>query len=265
MNSSKNNKRGGYYWNQPTPCTEEEVGRLMLENIKLLLQKKESDVDIGQGVVSTTPPSRESRHSARTDINIQALKDAGWEISMDESGRHEYNHFAFPYRDNLTEPPTDKDILTARERYEQAVRINSVNAFRYAADINRSRSGYPLSTISKERIKKKEQQGRPQQQQQQSESYAPRQASASPESPRQASAPTVPLADIQAYNKILESALEQIPSLPDIQPTEPTQQQKVKIEQIINLLTEPNLPPTFNREVIEGIKDLSNTLLRKRS
>jgi len=49
MNSSKNNKRGGY-WNQTVPCTEEEVGRLMLENIKLLLQKQESDIDIGQVV-----------------------------------------------------------------------------------------------------------------------------------------------------------------------------------------------------------------------
>jgi hypothetical protein len=43
MNSSKNNKNGGY-WNQNAPCTEEEVGRLMIENIIELLQKKDSDV-----------------------------------------------------------------------------------------------------------------------------------------------------------------------------------------------------------------------------
>jgi hypothetical protein len=43
MNSSKNNKNGGYL-NQNAPCTEEEVGRLMIENIIELLQKKDSDV-----------------------------------------------------------------------------------------------------------------------------------------------------------------------------------------------------------------------------
>jgi hypothetical protein len=84
MNSSKNNKRGGY-WNQSAPCTEEEVAGLMLANIKLLLQKKESDVesenrnntelgDFGQyskqlssqPQYASAPPESESESSSRS-------------------------------------------------------------------------------------------------------------------------------------------------------------------------------------------------------
>ena len=172
MNSSKNNKRGGY-WNQSAPCTEEEVGRLMLENIKLLLQKKESDIDIGQVVGKKehdntevefmAPLSQASRHSARNDINIQALEDAGWEISKDESGRQEYNHFAFPYREDLTVPPTEEDIGTARKQYKQAVRNNIVNDLRYGAYNKRSRYGFPLPKFARDRMEKQQQQQQQQQ------------------------------------------------------------------------------------------------------
>lgn len=72
MNSSKNNKRGGY-WNQSAPCTEEEVAGLMLANIKLLLQKKESDIEpkkgdnteLGDFSQSLEQQQRESQQASR--------------------------------------------------------------------------------------------------------------------------------------------------------------------------------------------------------
>jgi hypothetical protein len=274
MNSSKNNKRGGYYWNQSAPCSEEEVGRLMLENIKLLLQKKESDIDIGQVVGKKehgntevkimVPLFQASRHSAGTSINIQALEDAGWEISKDKSGRQEYNHFAFPFREDLTVPPTEEEIGTARNQYKRDVRNNIVNGFRNRADNMRLHRGYLLSTISKERMEKQQQQQQ-QQQQQRQQQQPPRQASALPQ---RASAPTVPPAssqaspqrasappvqqDIDKNKELINNVLRQIPNL-QIQELE---------SQIVNVSFQlADLPADQYNSVITGIAKLRETFL----
>ena len=208
MNSSKNNKRGGYM-NQTTPCTEEEVGRLMLENIKFLLQKQESDIDIGHVVgkkeqdlsvefmspppslsltsslfsaPSSTLGSRASIRSAGTGINIQALKDAGWEISTDDTGRQEYNHYALS-RSNLNALPTKDETAIAKTRYDMDIRANApINFSRIRADKARQDMGLPLTKLAIQRIaekqaieqageerrqRKQQQQPPPQQQQQQ--------------------------------------------------------------------------------------------------
>ncbi len=208
MNSSKNNKHGGY-WNQSAPCTEEEVGHLMLENIKLLLQKKDSDIE---------PKNKNNNNTELGNIGQQQQQQQPPPVSLRQAASAP--QLSAPQQQQRPQPPSPRT----------------------------SPSPSPAPQASSPRTSPRTLLALQQQ------PPFPPPASAQP--PRQASAPPVSRADIQAYNKILESALEQIPSLPNIQPTEITPAQKQKIEQIINLLTEPNLPTNFNSDVIQRIQDL---------
>ncbi len=178
MNSSKNNKRGGYYWNQPAPCTEEEVGRLMLENIKLLLQKKESDVEPKNG-----DDGRQQQAPTRTSSQQQQSASA-----PPESPRQQQQSASAP-----PESPSQQQQQQQQRQQLIALRLQQ---------------------------------------------------------------------DKSGYNETLKSVLEEIPSLPDMQPTKPTEQQKQIIKKIINLLTEPDLPDTFNDNVLTDIQGLRGTFLQ---
>lgn len=269
MNSSKNNKRGGYYWNQPAPCTEEEVGRLMLENIKLLLQKKESDVEPNKGddrnphqelqqqealQEQDDKRTKQRPQQQQQSISDEELRQLGWEIDTGANPKI-YSHYALPQRIK-TDYPTKEEIKDATVRHERNKRTSvDIGVARNFGDKQRTEAGLQPSKFA---IKRQQQQQQKQQGQQQQQTSV---SSLLP-SPRQASAPPEPLSEQQKYNKMLETTLEQIPSLPNMQPTEITSAQKQKIEQIISLLAEPNLPTNFNSDVITGIRGLRVTLLQ---
>jgi hypothetical protein len=267
MNSSKNNKRGGY-WNQPVPCTEEEVGRLMLENIKLLLQKKESDVEPNKGddrkqqqqqhqqqqkEAQREPDSLRTRQSPR--ISDEELIRSGWEIDTDANPKI-YSHYALPLRIE-TKYPTEKDIGFAKNKYELDMRASQGNilGFRLKGDERREDSRMPLSRIAQDRqssFKKQQQQQALSRLSPVSQSQQKSASSKSSESPQRASAPPAQQ-DIDKNKGLINSVLGQIPNLQ-------IQELESQIENVSFQLTE--LPTEQYDQAIQGIRALRETFLQ---
>ncbi len=283
MNSSKNNKRGGYYWNQPAPCTEEKVAELMLENIKLLLQKKESDIEpknnneldsfeqqqqqqrpsapqllAPQQQLQQRQQQQQQRPPSSRQQLDEKLKNSGWEIDY-EPEPITYSHFVYPLRDESIYPST-VEIGNAEKLYNTYKSTNAnIERLRLRADIQRRDNLYgsnlPLSRFAKERLEKE----------QLALQQASSRASAPPESLRQpqpaplqqqqssqASAPPAPPSqqDIDTNTALINSALEQIQRL-NLQLLRPSIE---NVSTALAALTDKS-SEQYNR-VIQGIKEI---------
>ena len=174
MNSSINNNYDGY-WNQSAPCTEEKVAELMLENIKLLLQKKESDIEPNKGddrkqqhqqeqQQQEALHERDDQRTRQQQQQAQSVSDddlmrSGWEIDY-ETIPITYSHYARPLRDESTYPST----VEIRDAEKQDILFSSAGVMlevrRLQAD--KQRKNYldgtllPLSRFAQERLKKEQ-------------------------------------------------------------------------------------------------------------
>jgi hypothetical protein len=229
MNSSKNNKHGGY-WNQTAPCTEEEVGRLMLENIKLLLQKKDSDVE----------PENNNNTKLR---NIGQRPPAPSPQQLPSPPQHAPAPLPVsPRQAARTSPRTSPQQQPPFAPAQASLALSSSQQASQAASA-------PLTS----QVPPQQQQQQLALQQQQQSSQAPPPASQAPASAPQESPPA--LSDVQIIDK-LKSALKKIQGL-NLQP----QQLQTSIENVSTALAALSDKSSKQYEqVLQGISEIRQNL-----